>query len=132
MESWLFTDVTVDLLGVRRIAFEGTASWWRIHLGAESALGRGRSRQRGLAWYDIGADGRLESWRPDFLVFGMTDVQRDDLTWRRAQLAVCSLGLRWTHRSATLGLEVQQPVFARLIDHERAQAAGAPSTASGI
>src|SRR6185503_20170417 len=83
VESWPFTDALADLLGARRIARGvGSMRWEVTHAGIERAVRRTTSVRAGLAWYDLRPEAEIESWRPLFLVFGRTDVQREVLDVR--------------------------------------------------
>jgi hypothetical protein len=114
IESWPFTPVTVDLLGLRGIGTAtGTASWRRVHIGAERMLGHAMRASGGLSWYDANVAGTLATWRPTFLVFGQSDLQTSALPWRRAQLGLAAIGFHWGSRLVSGSIEIQQPVFAK-------------------
>ena len=126
LESWPFTSTLVDLLGQRRIVrLDGTADWSRWHLAHERPWGRATRSRIGLEWIDARPRGRMESWRPAFLVFGKADDHLDRLSVERAQLAVVSLGASRRIARFDLSLGVEQCVMARVKE------SGPPAASSG-
>lgn len=133
LETWPFTEPTIDLLGLRRIGrLQASATWWRAHAAAERTIGRAWTLQGGVAWYDATMAGELESWRPTFLAFGVTDFRSDGLPWSRAQLAVLSCGLAWSGRTMGAALELQQPVWGRAFAVDRDAGPGGAQASGSI
>ncbi len=133
VEFWPFTPTTVDLLGPRR-TFKGTASaeWSRYHIGAEKSFGRKWSGELGLNGYDIAPQGRLESWRPSFLVFGAADKQTEVLSLSRIRLGILSAGISADIGKLKAAVQLQQVVFVSLNDKpDQKGGAGQGSTGEG-
>ncbi len=132
LETWPFTEPTIDLLGLRRIGrMQASAEWWRAHAAAEHALGRAWTLSGGASWYDVTFTGQLDSWRPAFLALGVADYRTDALPWTRAQLALLSCGVAWRGRAMGAALELQQPVWGRAFAAEGAAGSdGAPTSGS--
>ena len=115
LESWPFTSTLVDLLGQRRIfRLEGAARWERWHIGHARPLGRRVRGRAGAEWMDGRPRGKIESWRPAFLVFGRVDDRTDVLRVRRVQLAVLSLGATLSTAALDLDLGLEQCVLAHV------------------
>jgi hypothetical protein len=113
VETWPFTDVTIDLLGVRRIyEWDCSGEWMRIHGAAERAVA-GRHRVRGgLSWYRLWPHAALDDWSPAFLVFGSRDRKHWDLEIKRADLSIVSLGSQIDLRAVRVRFDVQQILYA--------------------
>lgn len=128
IESWPFTSTLVDLLGQRRIfRLQGTAAWERWHVAHERPWGFRVHGRVGAEWIDLRPQGRLESWRPTFLVFGKSDARVDPLSVQRVQLGVLSLGAARRVAGIDLDLGLEQCVFARVHDaRDRTSAAREP------
>jgi hypothetical protein len=127
LESWPFTDLLVDLLGLRRTALaRASLEEWRVHLGAERAGRSGRIRG-GVSGYDLRPDARLTSWDSALFGIGALDVTQNPLPVRRVQLAAVSFGATRRLWNSEASVDVRQFVFARAM---RDAAAGGTSSTS--
>ncbi len=111
VDSWPFTDLLIDLLGISR-SFKGDADlrWTRWHVGLEKTTRRGLL-QGGVNWYDLQPEAHLKTWLPYLFGMGQQDVQYHDLTTRRIRLAAVSLGFALPVDSWLFSTRVHQFVY---------------------
>jgi len=89
VEFWPFTPTIIDLLGLKRRGAAG-ADFNLFSAGARLITGNRSGRAEievGFDMHSLRTDGRIESWEPYLLGIGKTNIIRDRLRLRSAQVA---------------------------------------------
>ncbi len=126
VESWPFTDLWGDLLGVRqhalaRLECEG----WRAHAGIERVRESRLGWRAGAAGYDLRTEGSLIGWQSVFLGLGVANRRESGLAVRRIQLGSVSIGATLRAAGLETSADLRQFVFAKLFRGDGAGGSGA-------
>ena len=115
VESWPFTSVLTNLLGVRMIGrANAEARWTRLHAALQRPVRSGLRLEGGLTWYDARPRATLVTWRPAFLVFGQEDLQEHALEVHRVQAGAVSLGMLAQFGGLIGQIQLRQFVMAKM------------------
>jgi len=82
IETWPFTETIIDLLGIRQIGNANarlTIDRYSAHYNYTGKVGFGVKTE----FYNLYPMAISQTWRPAFLVFGVTDLKNHELSYRR-------------------------------------------------
>ncbi|ACF14419.1 hypothetical protein Ctha_1965 [Chloroherpeton thalassium ATCC 35110] len=107
VETWPFTETLIDLLGIRLLGqVKAEVPFEKYFIAYEY-----RTNPKFLAkieLFDIRPDGFAQTWRPEFLVFGITDLKNHVLSVDRILAMQISLGAAYAFSQLELSYRISQ------------------------
>ncbi len=126
VQSWPFADLVGSLIDNRlNYRVSGDVSVWYLGVSCSSSWGGLRFCPE-IYYYDVRPSLSIQSWQPEFLVFGFKDLSDNSLDLRRAGLGLFQMSLEIPLPIATFMLSGGQvfPIFTEKLP-------AAPALSSG-